>query len=348
MTYDFTSIMNRHGMDSIAVDGLGTDPGFAPDPPREGFDVIPMWVADMNFPTVPTIPQAIIDWQSTRNGVTGLTREAIGYENGVLGGVISALTAFAAPGDGVLLHSPTYIGFTRSIENNGYRIVHSPLTLDEHGVWRMDYEDMDRKLKEHHIHVAVFCSPHNPCGRVWERWEIEKAMEVYRANDCVVISDEIWSDLAGLVGSYHIIYNPTLRDRIVAKSSKCHYNDMNVLSMHALIGAYRPEGHEWLDELKAVLTGNVDYAYDYITGHFQGVSLAKPEGTYMLLLNCEQWCERHGLSLPELEKRGWDVGVAWQDGDMFQAPYSIRVNLALPLSRVKEAMRRLDRYVFNA
>lgn len=217
MTYDFTSIMNRHGMDSIAVDGLGTDPGFAPDPPREGFDVIPMWVADMNFPTVPTIPQAIIerakhpaygyfsptddyyssiiDWQSTRNGVTGLTREAIGYENGVLGGVISALTAFAAPGDGVLLHSPTYIGFTRSIENNGYRIVHSPLTLDERGVWRMDYEDMDRKLKEHHIHVAVFCSPHNPCGRVWERWEIEKAMEVYKANDCVVISDEIWSDL---------------------------------------------------------------------------------------------------------------------------------------------------------
>ena len=155
-------------------------------------------------------------------------------------------------------------------------------------------------------------------------------------------------NLAGLIGSYHIIYNPTLRDRIVAKSSKCHYNDMNVLSMHALIGAYRPEGHEWLDELQAVLTGNVDYAYDYITKHFQGVSLAKPEGTYMLLLDCEQWCERHGLSLPELEKRGWDVGVAWQDGDMFQAPYSIRVNLALPLSRVKEAMRRLDQYVFNA
>ena len=78
------------------------------------------------------------------------------------------------------------------------------------------------------------------------------------------------------------------------------------------------------------------------------MSLAKPEGTYMLLLDCEQWCERHGLSLPELEKRGWDVGVAWQDGSMFQAPYSIRVNLALPLSRVKEAMRRLDQYVFNA
>ena len=202
MTYDFTSIMDRHGKDAIAVDGLGTDLGFAPDPPRDGFDVIPMWVADMNFPTVPTVPQAIIeraqhpvygyfsptddyynsiiDWQSTRNGVTGLTSEAIGYENGVLGGVISTLTAFAAPGDSVLLHSPTYIGFTMCIENNGYRIVHSPLKLDEHGVWRMDYEDMDKKLKEHHIHVAVFCSPHNPCGRVWERWKSRRPWKCTR------------------------------------------------------------------------------------------------------------------------------------------------------------------------
>ena len=58
----------------------------------------------------------------------------------------------------------------------------------------MDYEDMDKKLKENHIHLAIFCSPHNPTGRVWERWELEKAMEVYEANDCYVISDEIWAD----------------------------------------------------------------------------------------------------------------------------------------------------------
>ena len=393
MTYDFTSLMDRKGRDAIAVD---KPPGF----PKEGFSLIPMWVADMNFPTAPSILEAlrqriafgyfslsdayfdsIIRWQETRNGVTGLTRDCIGYENGVLGCVVAAAGAFCSRGDSILVHSPTYIGFTHSLENCGYRLVHSDLVQDEAGVWRMDYEDMDRKLKEHAIHTAVFCSPHNPSGRVWERWEIEKAMEVYKANDCVVISDEIWSDstlgnhqhiptqsvsedarnrtsafyapsktfnLAGLVGSYHIIYNPMLRDRIVAKGSKSHYNEMNVLSMHALIGAYKPEGHEWLDELKEVLTGNVDYAYDYITKHFQGVSLAKPEGTYMLLLDCEQWCKAHGLTLAELEKRGWDVGVDWQDGSMFQAPYSIRVNLALPLSRIKEAMRRLDQYVFNA
>lgn len=403
MKYDFTSIMDRRGKDAIAVDGLGTSPGFTPDAPKPGFDAIPMWVADMNFPTVPTIQQAILErvqhpafgyfqptpayydaicrWQQVRNGVSGLSAADIGYENGVLGGVISALTAFAAPGDGVLLHSPTYIGFTSCVTNNGYRIVHSPLVRDEAGVWRMDYEDMDAKLKANKIHVAIFCSPHNPCGRVWERWEIEKAMEVYRANDCLVISDEIWSDillnghrhiptqsvsedarnrtvalyapsktfnLAGLVGSYHIIYNPYLRDRVTAKSSKSHYNEMNVLSMHALIGAYRPEGEAWVDELCEVLSGNINFACDYIAARFPGVQVSKPQGTYMLFLDCTQWCDRHGKTIDWVEKAGWDVGVAWQDGRMFHGPCALRMNLALPLSRVQEAFDRLDRYVFNA
>ncbi|WP_243388906.1 MalY/PatB family protein [Bifidobacterium simiarum] len=399
-TYDFTSVIDRHGKDALAVDGLGHMP-IAPDPPEPGFDMIPMWVADMNFATVPTIQsaiierakhplfgyfepseeyyRAIIDWQSSRNGVTGLTAEHIGYENGVLGGVVSALKAFATPGDAVLLHSPTYVGFTESIGGNGYRIVHSPLKRDDEGTWRMDFDDMDRKIKENHIHVAVFCSPHNPCGRVWERWEIERAMEVYRSNDCVVIADEIWSDiildgyrhiptqsvsddarnrtiafyapsktfnLAGLVGSYHIVYNPYLRDRLVSVSEKTHYNAMNVLSMHALVGAYRPEGHEWLDELRHVLTGNVNYAVDYIRKHFDGVAVSRPQGTYMLFLDCTEWCERHGETIDELEKRAWNVGVAWQDGRLFQHPCAVRVNLALPRERVEEAMRRLSQYVF--
>ena len=402
MKYDFTSIMDRRGKDAIAVDMPGQGGGFAPDAPKEGFDLIPMWVADMNFPTVPTIPQAIIAraqhpaygyfeptdayfdsiirWHQTRNGVTGLTRECIGYENGVLGGVVSALTCFAAPGDAVLLHSPTYIGFTHCITDNGYKIVHSPLVKDEAGVWRMDYEDMDKKLKANHIHVAVFCSPHNPCGRVWERWEIEKAMEVYKANDCIVISDEIWSDiilnghkhiptqsvsedarrrtvalyapsktfnLAGLIGSYHIIYDSALRDRVTSKSSKCHYNAMNVLSMHALLGAYQPEGCEWVDELCQTLSGNVNFACDYIANHFEGVEVSKPEGTYMLFLDCTRWCEAHGKDIAALEKAGWNVGVAWQDGRMFHGSCAIRMNLALPFSRVQEAFARLDKYVFN-
>ena len=401
MKYDFTSIMDRRGKDAIAVDGLGKNPGFAPEPPKEGYDIIPMWVADMNFPTVPTIPEAIIErakhpaygyfsatdeyynsiikWHETRNGVTGLTKECIGYENGVLGGVISALNVFCSKGDKVLLHTPTYIGFTNCMTNNGYDMVLSPLKKDENGVWRMDFEDMEEKLKTQNIHAAVFCSPHNPCGRVWEKWEIEKAMELYKKYDVFVVSDEIWSDiilnghkhiptqsvsedarmrtvavyapsktfnLAGLVGSYHIIYNKWIRDRVLKESSLPHYNDMNVLSMHALIGAYKPEGYEWVNELLQVLSENVNYACDYIKEHFDGVEVSKPEGTYMLFLDCTEWCEKHGKTIADVEKAGWDVGVAWQDGRMFHGPCSIRMNLALPLSRVKEAFERLNKYVF--
>ena len=402
MKYDFTSIMERHGKDAIAVDGLGTMPGFAPDPPKEGFDIIPMWVADMNFPTVPTVQEAmaerighpafgyfspsddyfnaIIRWQERRNGVRDLEKKHIGYENGVLGGLLSALNVFCSKGDHVLLNSPTYIGFTKSLANNGYRAVHSPLYLDEENVWRMDYEDMEKKIVEYKIHAAVFCSPYNPVGRVWTRDEIERAMEIFKRYNVFVVSDEIWSDiitlghkhiptqsvsedarqrtvalyapsktfnLAGLVGSYHIIYNDWIRDRVEKESSLSHYNEMNVLSMHALIGAYRPEGYEWVDELCATITGNIDYAADYIETHFEGVKVSRPEGTYMLFIDVEEWCRKHGKTLEEVEKAGWDVGVAWQDGKMFFGPWSIRMNLALPLSRLKEAFERLRRYVFQ-
>lgn len=400
MEFDFTSIMDRAGKDAMAVDALGKAP-VVPGAPKPGFDAIPMWVADMNFPTAPSVVrtmqqrlehpafgyfsprkeyfEAIINWQRTRNGVEGLTRKHIGYENGVLGGVVSTLQAFTAPGDKVLVHSPTYIGFTNSITNCGRTLVHSPLVRDEAGVWRMDFEDMERKLAQNKIHAAVFCSPHNPTGRVWERWELERAAALFAQYDCVVVADEIWSDLtlpgythipfqqvsddarnrtvalyapsktfnlAGLVGSYHIIYSDYLRDRVVAQSSKCHYNDMNVLSMHALIGAYCDEGAAWVDELRTVLGANVDYACSWFEQHVPEISFAKPQGTYMLFLDCTQWCAAHGKSIDELLRSGWDVGVAWQDGRPFGGEATIRMNLALPTARVEEAFARLGQYVF--
>ena len=401
MKYDFTSILDRKGKDAIAVD-LVCEGGAYP-PPKEGFDVIPMWVADMNFPVVPTIQEAmitrakeptfgyfmprkeyfdsIISWQETHNGVTGLEAKHIGYENGVLGGVISALGVLCSKGDKVLVHSPTYVGFTHSMGNYGYDIVHSPLQQDENGIWRMDFADMERKIVDNKIHTAIFCSPHNPTGRVWERWEIEQAMALYKKHDVFVISDEIWSDiilaghkhiptqsvsedakmrtaamyapsktfnLAGLVGSYHIIYNSWLRDRIEKESSLSHYNSMNVMSMHALIGAYGAEGNEWAKELCEVITGNVDFACNYITEHFEGVTFSKPQGTYMLFIDCEQWLKANDKTMDQLLQAGWDVGVVWQDGRAFHGKSHIRLNLALPLHRVQEAFFRLDKHVFNA
>lgn len=400
MEFDFTSILERSGKDAIAVDGVGRMDGFAPTAPKEGFDVIPMWVADMNFPTAPSICEAVRErlehpafcyfspreeyfsaicrWQEKRNGVKGLKPEHIGYENGVLGGVVSAANVLCSRGDKILVHSPTYIGFTHSLEDNGYHLVHSPLVKDEKGVYRMDFADMEEKLRTQKIHTAVFCSPHNPCGRVWERWELEQAMALFEKYHVTVISDEIWSDLvlrgthiptqsvsdyaknqtvalyapsktfnlAGLIGSYHIIYNPYLRHRVEKESSLCHYNAMNVLSMYALMGAYSDTGERWLEELLQVLRENVDYAARFLTERFEGISCTVPEGTYMLFVDCTQWCAAHGLTIDEVERRAWEVGVALQDGRMFHGPCHLRINLALPHSRVAEAMERLQKYVF--
>ncbi len=401
MKYDFTSILDRKGKDAIAVDMVGA-PGAPYPAPREGFDVIPMWVADMNFPVVPTIQEAmieraklptfgyflprqeytqsIIDWQKNHNDAD-VKPENLGYENGVLGGVATALAVLSSKGDNILVHAPTYVGFTGTLTNNGYHIIHSQLVKDEQGIWRMDFEDMEKKIVENKIHTAIFCSPHNPTGRVWEKWEVEKAMELYKKHDVFVISDEIWSDiilagykhvptqsvsedakmrtvalyapsktfnLAGLVGSYHIIYNKWLKDRCDKESSLGHYNSMNVMSMHALIGAYKPEGYEWVKELNETITGNVDFACRYIAEHFEGVTVSKPQGTYMLFIDCAGWLEKTGKTMDELMQAGWDVGVVWQDGRAFHGQTHIRLNLALPLSRVQEAFHRLDKYVFNA
>lgn len=404
MKYDFTTVMDRLGKDAMAVDlpASGEDGGFfAGAKVKEGFSIIPMWVADMNFPTVPAVPKALMEraahpaygyfrppkayydavirWHEERYGTLGLTPECIGYENGVLGGVVSALKIFCQPGDSIVVQSPTYIGFTHCAEDNGWKLVLNPLVQDRDGVWRIDYGDLERKLSGGDIHTAIFCSPHNPSGRVWEEWEIRKLMELYRKYDVFVVSDEIWADLtmpgyrhvptqmisedarmrtvalyapsktfnlAGLVGSYHVIYNPALRDRITKAGAATHYNSMNMLSMHALIAAYSTEGQEWLDELREVLKGNLEYAVSFIHDNFPGVRTSMPQGTYMLFLDCTKWCREHHTTIADLQKAGMEVGVIWQDGRPFHGDCHIRMNLALPHSLVKEAFERLKKYVF--
>ena len=396
MPYDFTTVLDRRGMDSIAADMIPWDVSV-----DEGFDAIPMWVADMAYPVAPPVLDAmrkrlefpslgyyamsdeyfdsILSWQRRRHGVEGLEREHIGYENGVLGGVAAAVQAFTAPGEKILVHSPTYVGFTHTVGNLGRVLVHSPLRRDEDGIWRMDYADMEEKIAAEHIHLVIFCSPHNPAGRVWERAELEKAMALFEKYDCLVISDEIWSDivmpgfrhiptqsvsedarrrtiafyapsktfsLAGLVGSYHIVYSRYLRERLVRQSEQSHYNSCNVLSMHALVGAYSPEGERWAEEMIRAVDGNFAYACGFIAEHFPGVKVMRPQGTYMLFLDCHDWCAAHGVPIGELQRRAVRKGVIWQNGEDFVWPETIRMNLALPLSRLREAMERLKQYAF--
>ena len=402
--FNFTDVIDRMGHDSIAADAAGAISGGSLGPVdavvREGFDVIPMWVADMGFATAPSVlramrerlehpcfgyfeyPQEYYDriawWHERRNGVVGLGPENIGYENGVLGGVANALAVVCSRGDKVLVHAPTYTGFTNTLKNAGYDLVASWLQRDAEGVWRMDYEDMERRLATREIHAAILCSPHNPTGRVWERWELERAMGLFRKYDVYVISDEIWSDivlggnahiptqsvsddarmrtvalyapsktfnLAGLIGSYRVVYNPWLQARLAKQASLSHYNMQNVLSMHALLGAYSEEGSAWVDELREVLGRNMQVASEFFEG-ISGIDFARPQGTYMLFLDCGGWCAAHGMGIDELLRSGVEVGVLWQDGRPFGGESTIRINLALPTARLREALERLAAYVF--
>lgn len=292
----------------------------------------------------------------------------------MLGCISSAVQTLTLPGDHVFMHAPAYIGFTHVLENTGRKAALSFLRRDEKGVWRMDYEDMDCVIREHHCRLAILCSPHNPCGRVWEREELEAAMEIFRKNHCIVLSDEIWSDLtlegyrhiptqsisedarqrtiaayapsktfnlAGLIGSYHVIYNDALREKIRRFSGMGFYNAMNVLSMHALIGAYSDTGARWVDELRSVLTRNVETAFASID-RWRGVEASRPQGTYMLFLDFTKYCDSHKTTLDEIMKSGIREGVIWQDGRPFHGSCSIRMNLALPTRIVCEAISRLD------
>lgn len=395
MKYDFTTVLDRMGHDAIAVEYPTSPRGFAKEGVKDGYSIIPMWVADMNFVTCPTIIEAlqarishasfgyfmasekyynaIFKWQKDRFGAE-ITREVLGYENGVIGAFATALHTFTNEGDKVFLHGPTYIGFSHTLVDLKREASISNLVLDENGVYRMDFEDIEKHLVEDNIKLAVLCSPHNPSGRVWEKWEIEKFVEICKKHNVIIFSDEIWADLvlegkhiptqlvnedaknitiaayaptktfslAGLIGSYHIIYNEELKKKMDETAGMTHYNSLNVLSQHALIGAYCDEGEEWLEELLETLRGNVDYFCSYFEENVKGVQFVRPQGTYMVYLDFSEFVKENNVTIEQVLKYGWERGVMWQDGRPFGKDNSIRVNLALPLWQIKEAIKRLE------
>lgn len=368
---------------------------------KEGFSLIPMWVADMSFKTAPCVIEAlkkrletptfgyfyqddtyydaISDWQATRHGLDGVKKEHIGYDNGIVGGIINALLFQGLENEPVLINSPSYIGFIRAAKAAKRPLIFSDLVKDDQGVWRMDFNDMEEKIKQHNIKTMIFCSPHNPSGRVWEKCELEELADLAKKYDLTVIDDEIWSDiildhhqhtsllsvnddiknrtiyfsavsktfsLPGLTGSYDIVYNPILKKEFDEFKQSRGFNSANALSTQALCGAYTTEGKQWVDDLCDVLSRNIHYAFDHIQ-QFDGIETTLPQGTYILLLDCTKWCENHHATVDDLLAKGIEVGVLWQDGRPFHQENTIRMNCSLPMPLLKEAFERLEKYVFN-
>lgn len=203
MKYDFDEIIDRRGTNCVKWDGA------------ENPDVLPMWVADMDFCTAPAIiealsrrvdhgvfgytrvPQsyyaAVTGWFARRHG-WNIDNDWIIYTSGVVPALSAIIKALTAPGDKVLIQTPVYNCFFSSIRNNGCEIVESPLVYADN-IYSIDFEDLERKASDPKVKAMILCNPHNPAGRVWSRDELIRIGEICIRHDVVVIADEIHCEL---------------------------------------------------------------------------------------------------------------------------------------------------------
>lgn len=203
MTYDFDEIIPRRGTNSYKWDSAAED------------DILPMWVADMDFRTVPAVTEAlrrrvehgifgytrvpdsyyesIINWFGRRHGWK-IEKDWILYCTGVVPAISAIIKAMTEPGDKVLIQGPVYNCFYSSISNNGCKSVSSPL-IYEHNTYRMDFEDLELKASDPAVKLALLCNPHNPAGRVWTREELARFGEICLRHGVTIVSDEIHCEL---------------------------------------------------------------------------------------------------------------------------------------------------------
>ena len=192
----------------------------------------------------------------------------------------------------------------------GRKIIDSPLIKENN--WSLDYEDIEKKIIKHNIHFAIFCSPHNPTGRVWKKEEIQKFIDICKKHDVLVFSDEIWSDLVRKENT-HIPTQSVSED--AKKRTIAAYAPSKTFNLAGLVGSYHIIYNKYLrDRLNK--------------------------------LDCTKYLDTHDITMDELLKKGVRYGVCWQDGRPFMNPNTIRMNLALPTSLVEEAFSRLKEFVF--
>ncbi len=318
--------------------------------------------------------EAVAGWMERRHGWRPET-EWIRHTPGVVPALAVAMLAFTQPGDGILVQPPVYYPFFAAITGRGRRVVENPLVFDGER-FMMDFDDLERKLDDSSVKMVFLCSPHNPGGRVWTREELEKFAAVCASRGVIVISDEIHCDvlfrgkkhtplaavsdeianlsittvapsktfnIAGLATAAVIIPSKRLRDNYQSVVDFLHIDGGNVFGTIGLEAAYR-HGDAWLDELTAYLEKNLEYIEGFLAERLPGIKLVRPDGTYVPLLDCRSL----NMSGPDLEKLFVEKGgVALDGGHWFGTGGTgfARINIATPLTLLKEGMERIERAV---
>jgi cystathionine beta-lyase len=387
LVYDFDKIIDRTSTSSTKWSTMKARKG--------SDDLIPLWIADMDFACPPEVVEAVkeraahpiygytvppesyysglINWMNKRHGWSGIQKEWILYTPGVVAGFSIAIQAYSHPGDKVVIQPPVYHPFKRQILSTGRQIVENPLKIiDDYYV--MDFEDLSDKI-DNRTKMIIFCSPHNPVGRVWRREELEELVDICVEKDIIIVSDEIHNDLilgdikhtpttiiseeamqrtvtliapsktfnlAGLTNGNAIIPNQKLREdfQSVAAKASGHSNIFGVVAQDA---AYN-KGEAWLDELLVYLRGNLNYFKAFVEDKIPKLRLFPLEGTYLAWVDCSSL----GLSVDELQEFMLKKAKLWlNEGAMFGSGGELfmRINLACPRSILKRALENLEKAV---
>jgi cysteine-S-conjugate beta-lyase len=318
---------------------------------------------------------AVVNWMKRRHG-WDVASDWILTTPGVVPAVNLLIRTFTRPGEKVLVQQPVYYPFFTAIENNAAQIVSSSLLLED-GRYRMDFADFEKKAADPATTLFILCSPHNPVGRVWTREELTRLGEICLRHNVLVIADEIHADLvykgvtftpfagisaalaqnavvctapsktfnlAGLHTSNIIIPNPSLRRRFQKTLNSCGMGKWaNPFGVVACETAYR-EGEEWLEQVLVYIEANLDFLQHYIDAHVPGVRLIRPEGTYLVWLDCRGLgLDNQALKRLMMEKARLfpDEGFIFgPEGDGFE-----RINIACPRAILQEALERIRRAV---
>ena len=318
--------------------------------------------------------QSVIDWLRKRHGWQTERSWQI-TTPGVVPAVSVAILAYTQPGDKIIIQSPVYHPFFKIILNNGRQVVENNL-INADGYYRMDFDALNSQLSDSRVKMLILCSPHNPVGRVWNREELTRLGELCQAHNVLVVSDEIHSDLvfswakhvplasispelaantvtllapsktfnlAGLHTAVAVISNPALNNRFCQVIENLGIGGSSVFGMVGLEAAYR-YGEEWLDQLLSYLEGNLNYLVDFIGSRIPRIKVCRPEGTYLVWLNCREL----GLSRAELKKfMIQKAGLGLDEGGVFGRPGEgfMRLNAACPRAVLSTALEQLAQAV---
>lgn len=353
-------------------------------------NLLPMWIADMDFKCPPAVIDsmlstakhgiygytfvpdeyydAIINW-SRRRYDWGIKKEWITLTHGTVSTLHYIVQEFCNVGDKIIVQTPGYDPFENAIKHHGCVLVRNPLKLED-DKYTVDFQDLEEKAKD--AKMLIFCSPHNPTGRVWSLEELAKVAKICLRNNVFMVVDEIHKDLVlygnkhisftkvskeaanncivcvspnkafnfgGLKSAYTVIPNVVIRKRLQKRLEVNSITSPNVFAVPALIAAYT-QCDDWLNGLINYIEGNFNYVRDYLKNNIPKAKLIEPQATYLAWIDIRDInmsFEEFRSKLITTAKLGLNLGNEFIDnGDGF-----IRMNLGCPRSIVKEAMTKL-------